>query len=143
MTKTWRTVFTAVVAPVLVAGLLVALAVNGGGGPEAAPPVIHIRNVVQTGPPAGAPAAAEVLRAEKVCRLKALAKVLGEQGAAMLHEELHQDDRVTEATSRQVAGVIRDTPVVGRWRSAGGDLYYLALGVTLDQHGGAVQAPPP
>ena len=35
----------------------------------------------------------------------------------------------------KVEGITRDMPVIGRWRSADGDTFYLAIGVIIDRDG--------
>ena len=96
------------------------------------------------------------LRAEKVCRLKALATVIGEkQGVQVLHiEELKDETRVIlddngekassvstlmQVTKTKIEGIAKDMPIVGRWSSANGEVFYLAIGVILDENGERVQ----
>lgn len=96
------------------------------------------------------------LRAEKVCRLKALANVIGEkQGVQVLHiEELKDETRVIfddngekassvstlmQVTKTKIEGIAKDMPIVGRWSSANGEVFYLAIGVILDENGERIQ----
>jgi urease gamma subunit len=96
--------------------------------------------------------ARERLRAEKVCRLKALANVLAEkQGVQLARVEQVSDktiivlengketgksvEELMQVTRSRVEGIIKDIPVVGRWRSREGDVFYLALGIICDIRG--------
>ena len=96
------------------------------------------------------------LRAEKVCRIKALANVIGEkQGVQVLHiEELKDETRVIlddkgekatsvsslmRVTKTKIEGIAKDMPIVGRWSSASGEVFYLAIGVILDENGVRIQ----
>jgi hypothetical protein len=96
--------------------------------------------------------AAERLRAEKVCRVKALASVVAEkQGVQVAHLEQVKDrtviviengketaksvEEVLQVTRTKVEGITRDMPVVGRWKSKDGTVFYLALGVVCDKKG--------
>ena len=38
-------------------------------------------------------------------------------------------------TKAKVEGITRDMPVIGRWRSADGDTFYLAIGAVIDRDG--------
>ena len=99
--------------------------------------------------------ATERLRAEKVCRVKALASLVGEQkGVQVFHTEesrdrtviVNQDGKETgksvseflEITRTKVQGIAKDMPVVGRWKSKEGDVFYLAIGAVVDKNGEAV-----
>ena len=44
-----------------------------------------------------------------------------------------------QVTTAQVQGVAKDMPVVGRWRSRDGSVFYLALGVVVDKSGRPVR----
>lgn len=96
--------------------------------------------------------AKERLRAEKACRVKALTYLVAEkQGVQIAHVEELKDETVVvlengteEATSvmellkitkAKVEGITRDMPVIGRWRSAEGDTFYLAIGAIIDRRG--------
>ena len=96
--------------------------------------------------------AKERLRAEKVCRVKALASVVAEkQGIQVAHvEEVKEktvivlDDTKEQATSvmellqvtkTKVEGMTHDMPVIGRWRSLDGETFYLAIGAICDRDG--------
>ncbi|MBX9579356.1 MAG: hypothetical protein K2X87_03530 [Gemmataceae bacterium] len=105
--------------------------------------------------------AADRLRAEKVCRTKALAAVVAEKEGVRVWraERLEERTVVTQeaggtesarsvsdllqVTTAQVQGVAKDMPVVGRWRSKDGAVIYLALGVILDKNGEYVPATDP
>jgi hypothetical protein len=100
--------------------------------------------------------AGERLRAEKVCRVKALACLVQEQkGVQVFHAEESTDKTVVvnvdgkergtsvsqflEVTKTKVEGVAKDMPVVGRWKSKEGDVFYLAVGGIVDRKGDLVQ----
>ena len=97
----------------------------------------------------------ERLRAERVCRVKALASVVAEtQGVQIAHvEELREKTVVVldgeketgksvsellQVTKTKVQGIMKDLPVVGRWRSKDGDVFYLALGLLCDKKGNPI-----
>lgn len=99
--------------------------------------------------------ASDLLRAEKVCRMKALANVVAERkGIQVVHiEELKDEIRTViddtgekttsveslmKLTKTKVEGIAKDMPVVGRWYSLDGDLYYLAIGVIFDENGSVI-----
>lgn len=99
--------------------------------------------------------AQERLRAEKVCRVKALASVVAEkEGVQVAHVESVNEKTVIvlegeketgksvsellQTTKTKVEGITKDMPVVGRWRSKEGDVFYLALGIVLDKKGNPV-----
>ena len=96
--------------------------------------------------------AAERLRAEKVCRIKALAAMVAEQkGVWVCHTELLNDvttividskgeeatsvSELLKTTKTKVEGITKDMPVVGRWKSKKGDVFYLAIGSILKENG--------
>jgi hypothetical protein len=74
--------------------------------------------------------AEDLQRAEKVCKGKALASVAAEKNFSEL---LH----VTKTKVEEIASAM---PVVGRWRSKDGAVFYLALGVVCDKNGEPVRA---
>lgn len=95
---------------------------------------------------------ADRLRAEKVCRAKALAYVVQERkGVQVFHTEeskdkttvVHRDGKETgksvseylEITKTKVEGIAKDMPVVGRWKSKDGKVFYLAIGAMCDRDG--------
>lgn len=97
----------------------------------------------------------ERLRAERVCRTKALAAVVADRkGVQVAHTEESQDKTVVvvidgveqaksvssllEITTTKVEGIARDMPVIGRWKSQSGDVFYLAIGVICDAAGNPV-----
>lgn len=99
--------------------------------------------------------ASERLRAERVCRTKALASVVAERaGVQVAHSEESRDKTIVviidgrekarsvsellEVTKAQVSGIARDMPVVGRWRSKDGMIFYLAIGAVCDKDGNLV-----
>jgi hypothetical protein len=96
--------------------------------------------------------AADRLRAEKACRMKAIASVVAEkQGVQVAHLERLQektrlvlDDKsesgtsvseLLQLTTTKVEGIAKDMPPVGRWKSKEGDVFYLAIGVICDKDG--------
>jgi hypothetical protein len=96
--------------------------------------------------------AEERLRAEKVCRVKALAAMVAEQkGVMVCHtESLNEkttiiiDDKgesgnsvseLLQMTKTKVEGITKDMPVIGRWKSKDEDVFYLAIGVLLSKEG--------
>ena len=100
--------------------------------------------------------AEERLRAEKVCRTKALAGIVAEKkGIQVCHvETLNEktevviDEKGEHATSvseflqitqTKVQGISKDMPVIGRWRSKDGDVFYLAIGSCLDENGEVIE----
>ncbi len=99
--------------------------------------------------------AQERLRAEKVCRIKALASVVGTtQGVQVCRveqltertalvvvgvvEKAASVSELLQVTQTKVEGVAKDMAVVGRWKSPEGDVFYLALGGVYDRQGKAV-----
>jgi hypothetical protein len=100
--------------------------------------------------------ALERLRAEKVCRVKALAALVQEKkGVQVFHTEESTDKTVIvnvdgkehgksvsdflEITKTKVQGIVKGLPVVGRWKSKDGDVYYLAIGGIVDKKGDIVE----
>lgn len=96
--------------------------------------------------------AKERLRAEKICRVKALASVVAEkQGIQVAHTEMVKEEtvivldeakeratsvmEVLQVTKTKVEGMTRDMPVIGQWRSTDGETYYLAIGAIFDRNG--------
>ena len=94
----------------------------------------------------------ERLRAEKVCRVKALAAMVSEQKGVMVCRTESLDEKTTividdkgesatsvsellQTTKTKVEGITKDMPVVGRWKSKDGDIFYLAIGVVLSKDG--------
>ena len=101
--------------------------------------------------------AAERLRAEKVCKLKAFAALVQEQkGVHVFHAEkatdntlvVTEDDQgaqrsvssLLEVTETRVEGIAKDMPVVGRWKSKEGDVFYLAIGGIVNKKGNLVSS---
>lgn len=95
------------------------------------------------------------IRAEKVCRAKALASVIAERDGVQVaryerlkdkvtvtiedgEERAHSVSELLQVTRTKVEGIARDMPVVGRWKSRDGDTYYLAIGVILDEDAEAI-----
>ena len=91
-------------------------------------------------------------RAEKVCRVKALASVVAEKkGVQVYHVEMLKEktaivldngketaksvSELLQVTRTKVEGITRDMPVVGRWKSKEGDVFYLAIGAICDKKG--------
>jgi len=100
--------------------------------------------------------AKERLRAEKVCRTKALAALVAEKnGVQVCHvETLNEKTQVVidekgevgtsvsellQVTKTKVEGITKDIPVIGRWRSNDGNVFYLAIGGHLDENGELVR----
>ncbi len=100
--------------------------------------------------------AKERLRAMKVCRVKAFAYLVQEQkGVQVFHTEESTDKTIIvnvngkehgrnvseflEITKTKVEGIAKDLPVVGRWKSKEGDVFYLAIGGIVDKSGDVVQ----
>jgi hypothetical protein len=100
--------------------------------------------------------AKERLRAERVCRVKALASVVAEKkGVQVAHVEHLKERTVTvidngketaksvsellQVTQTKVEGIARDMPVVGMWRSKDGTVFYLAIGGVYDKGGEPAQ----
>jgi hypothetical protein len=97
----------------------------------------------------------ERLRAERVCRPKALASVVAERtGVQVAHSEESKDkttvviidgqekaksvSELLEVTKSKVSGIAIDMPVVGRWKSKDGMIFYLAIGAVCDKAGNPV-----
>ena len=93
--------------------------------------------------------AKERLRAQKVCKVKALASVVAEkQGVQVARVERLEDRTVVkldktgpketsvsdllQITRTRVKGITKDMPVVGTWKSKDGDVFYLAIGAMVD-----------
>lgn len=98
----------------------------------------------------------ERLRAEKVCRIKALVSVVAEKrGVQVCHTEKVEEKTVVvldgdketaksisdllQITRTKVEGITKDMPVVGRWKSKKGEVFYIALGIILDDKGEPVR----
>ena len=103
--------------------------------------------------------AQERLRAEKVCRVKAFVALVQEQkGIQVFHTEESTDKTVVvnvdgkehgrsvseflEITKTKVQGIAKDMPVVGRWKSKEGDVFYLAIGAVVRKDGEVVEGEP-
>ena len=97
---------------------------------------------------------------EKVCRMKALASVVAEkQGVQVCHVEQLEEKTVIvldgkgergksvsellQVTKAKVEGVARDMPVVGKWKSKEGDVFYFAIGVICDKSGEPISSKRP
>jgi hypothetical protein len=104
--------------------------------------------------------AKERLRAETVCRVKALASVVAEKdGVQVAHveqlaertavvledgkEKARSVSELLQVTRTQARGIGRGMAVVGRWRSADGDTFYVAVGAICDRHGKPMPAEAP
>jgi hypothetical protein len=98
----------------------------------------------------------ERLRADKVCKAKAFAYLVQEQkGVQVFHVEESKDKTVVvnvngkehgtslseslEVTKTKVEGIAKDMPVVGRWKSKEGDVFYLAIGGIINKKGEIVR----
>lgn len=99
------------------------------------------------------------LRAEKVCRVKALANIVAErQGVQVAHmEKLEEKSQIVidgkgetgtsvsellQVTKTTVEGIAKDLPVIGRWKSKDGDVFYLAMGAIIGKNGEVVSIEP-
>lgn len=97
----------------------------------------------------------DLLRAEKVCKIKALANVVAEQKGIQVVQIVEAKDEIRAViddsgekvtsvetflnlTKTKVEGIAKDMPVVGRWYSADGDVFYLAIGTIFDENGAAI-----
>ena len=88
----------------------------------------------------------EILRAEKVCTLKARAAAIGERDGThitylkrvedrvVIVKEASGEEKVTtvsdrlKVTKEKIEGVAKNLPVIGHWRSEDGKVFYLAVG---------------
>jgi serine/threonine protein kinase len=94
----------------------------------------------------------ERVRADRVCRIRAIASVVAEkEGVHVYRAEEAKEQRLIilengqekgksvsellELTRTKVEGVTKDMPVVGRWKSLDGGIYYLAIGIMIDRRG--------
>ena len=92
--------------------------------------------------------AADRVRMQKVCRSKALAELLSQEKGLQVKYALRAEDKTVivfqngneetaslestlETTSARVEGFVHALPVVATWYSAGGDMYYLAIGTIV------------
>jgi len=95
------------------------------------------------------------LRAERVCRTKALANIVAEQNDVQVSrmEILGEESRIVndangesgasvsemlQVTKSKVSGIAKDMPVIGRWKSKEGDVLYLAIGAIVNKDGEVV-----
>ena len=96
--------------------------------------------------------------AEKICRVKALREFVGTRdGVQIVAVEKIEDNIVVkiingketavsvskylDLTEARVNGITKDMPVVGRWKSSDGEVFYLAIGAILDKQGKRVELP--
>jgi hypothetical protein len=94
--------------------------------------------------------------AEKVCKVKALAAVVGErEGVQVAHEEKIEDktvividekgekgksvSEVLSITRTKTQGVVKGMSVVGKWLSKDGKVLYLAMGSICDSKGEPIE----
>jgi serine/threonine protein kinase len=94
----------------------------------------------------------ERVNAERVCRIRAITSVVaGKEGVHVYRVEEAKEQRliilengketgksvseVLELTQTTVKGLTKDMPVVGRWNSQDGGIYYLAIGIIIDRKG--------
>jgi tetratricopeptide (TPR) repeat protein len=97
--------------------------------------------------------------AEKVCREAALRDVVATTQGVQIASVQKAEDRLVvtvekgeskvksissylEITTTRVAGMAREMPVVGRWRSRDGRVLYVVTGVVCDRSGNLVQTDP-
>ena len=100
--------------------------------------------------------AKERLRPERVCRIRALASVVAEkEGVQVAHVEQLKEKTVIvldgkketgksvseflQITKTRVEGIAKDMPVVGRWKSKEGDVFYLGIGMIVDKKGNPIR----
>jgi len=110
--------------------------------------------------PIGDGSAKDRLRAELVCRSKALASIVAEkEGVTVAHVERLREKTVVviqdgkekarsvsdllQVTQSQASGIARGMAVVGRWKSADGQIFYLALAVLCDKSGNVLSGAAP
>jgi hypothetical protein len=103
--------------------------------------------------------AKERLRAQRVCRARALVEVVAAtNGVRVCHEETVKDktqivfdrgkesgnsvSQVLQITKTKVEGIAQNMPVVGTWKSKERDVLYLAVGVICDREGNPASRPP-
>lgn len=94
--------------------------------------------------------AKELLRAERVCRIKALANIVAErEGVQIAHAETLEEkttitidqegeggtsiSEFTQLTKSKIEGIAKDMPVIGRWKSKDRDVYFLAIGEFVEK----------
>jgi hypothetical protein len=53
-------------------------------------------------------------------------------------EKVKSISELLEVTKSKVSGIARDMPVVGRWKSKDGMIFYLAIGAICDKEGNPV-----
>jgi hypothetical protein len=102
----------------------------------------------------------EQLRAERVCRIKALTSIVAEkEGVQVAHVEKLKEKTVVvlegnketgksvsellQVTEAHVKGMAKDMPPIGRWRSKDGKIYYLAIGAVCNNKGEPVREKAP
>jgi len=91
----------------------------------------------------------EKLRAEKVATIKARAALLGEQKGIQVFEKktsVEEDtilnekgeekgtsvSQYTQINEETISGAVKGTKVVGRWMSADGEIFYIAVALKLE-----------
>jgi len=101
-------------------------------------------------------AAKEQLRAEKICKIKAIAGVVAEKkGIQVFRKEVLNErtiikkenekdsgeslSELIQVTQTKIEGISRDMPVVGTWRSKDGKIFFLAIGTMLDKNGDTIE----
>ena len=99
--------------------------------------------------------AQERIRAERVCRIRAIASIVAEkEGVHVYRIEESKEQRIVilvngqekgksisellEITRTKTEGITKDMPVVGRWKSKDGNVFYLALGRIVDRKGNPI-----
>lgn len=98
----------------------------------------------------------ELLRAEKVCPIKARTAIIGERDGAHISYLKRVKDQIeivtdekgeksrsvtefTRLTEERIQGLTKNMPVVGRWQSKNGKVFYLAVGTIVDGKGQPVK----
>jgi hypothetical protein len=104
--------------------------------------------------------AEERVRAERVCHLKVLEDVVGTTQGVQIASVQTSGEKIEvtvenggkkvksvatylDMTEARVRGVTKDMPVVGRWYSKDGKVFYLALAARCDKKGNPVDVPSP
>ncbi len=98
----------------------------------------------------------ERLRAEQVCKIKALREVVASTHGVQISSLQKSEDRnvvvidkegaktstvseFLQITTERVKGIAKDMAVIGRWKSKDGSVFFLAVGKLVDRQGKRVQ----
>jgi hypothetical protein len=74
----------------------------------------------------------QVFHVEEIKDKTVVVNVDGKEHGTSVSESL-------EVTKTKVEGIAKDLPVVGRWKSKEGDVFYLAIGGTINKKGNLVR----